>query len=242
MTTPLHHSLLSRELTCHLRSDSSFSTGNLQYPLAGPHFLSPRVKKPPFPQGAPPSTETTINPRLLSLPICHSMQCTPHTPPTTPSPMTPTTPQRTHSPAPHQKSPTPPPAQTPYQSHHNHSWRASILWDRYICTQGLRILDPLYKSVEPRRQVKKPWWYAVTLEEHFHQEQMALLGQPRNGRRLTRGLLGKIMDQDRKSCQATSWTREPTTSPSTFTCQVANSNQQGTSNSSTVKTPWCTGW
>ena len=152
----------------------------------------------------PPSTETTINPRLLSLPICHSMQHTPRTPPTTPSPTTPTTPQRTHSPAPHQKSPTPPSAQTPYQSHHDHSWRASTLWDQYICTQGLRILDPLYKSMEPRQRVKKPQQYAATLEECFHQEQMALLGQPTNGQRLTRGLLGKIMDQDRKSHWATS--------------------------------------
>ena len=153
MTTPLHRSLLSQELTCHLRSDSSFSTGDLQYPPAGPHLLSLRVKIPQFPQGAPPSAETTINPRLLSLPICHSMQRTPRTPLTTPCPMTPTTPLRTPSPAPHQKSPmpTPPPVQTPYQSHHDHSWRVSTLWDWYICTQGLRIPDPLYKSPEPRR-------------------------------------------------------------------------------------------
>ena len=98
-----HRSLLSQELTCHLRSDSSFSTGDLQWPLAGPHLLSPTVKVPPFPQGVPPSEETTINPRLLSLPICHSMQCTPHTPPTTPSLTTPTTPQRTPS-LPHTRS------------------------------------------------------------------------------------------------------------------------------------------
>src|SRR6202012_3558736 len=107
MTTPLHRSLLSWEPTCHLRSESSFSTGNLQYPPVGLHCLSPMVRIPPFPQGAPPSAETTINPRLLSLPICHSMQRTPHTPPTTPSPTTLTTPQRTRSPAPRQKSSTP---------------------------------------------------------------------------------------------------------------------------------------
>ena len=94
MNTPLHRSLLSRESTCHLRSDSSFSTGNLQYPLVGQHLLSLRVRIPPFPQEAPPSAKTTINLRLLSLPICHSMQCTPRTPLTTPSPTTPTTPQR----------------------------------------------------------------------------------------------------------------------------------------------------
>ena len=146
MTTPLHRSLLSWELTCHLRSDSSFLTGNLQYPLAGQHLLSPRVRILQFQQGAPPSIETTINPRLLSLPICHSMQHTPCTPPITPCPPTPTTPLRTPSPAPHQKSPmpTPPPVWTPYQSDHDHSWRASTLWDQYICTQGLRIPDPLY--------------------------------------------------------------------------------------------------
>ena len=196
MTTPLHHSLLSQELTCHLRSDSSFSTGNLQYPLAEPHLLSLRVKIPLFPQEAPPSTETTINPKLLSLQICHSMQRTPHTPLTTP--------QRTPSPAPRQKltTTTLPPVQAPYQSHHDHTWRSSTLWDQYIRTQGLKIPDPLYKSSEPRCQVKKPRHYVATLEECFHQEQMALLGQPMNGRRLTRGLLGKIMDQDLKSHRA----------------------------------------
>ena len=203
MATPLHRSLLSQEPTCHLRSESSFSTGDLQYPPVGPLLLSPRVKIPPFPQEAPPSTETTINPRLLSLPICHSMQRTPHTPLTTPSPMTPTTPQRTPSPAPHQRLPTPPPpvppVQTPYQSCHNHSWRASMLWDRYICTQGLMIPDPLYKSSTSRQWTKKPRRYAATLEERHHQELMALLDQPTNGRRLTWGLLGKIMDQDHKS-------------------------------------------
>ena len=199
MNTPLHRSLLSREPTCHLRSDSSFSTGDLQYPLAGQHLLSPRVKIPPFPREAPPSAETTINPRLLSLPICHSMQRTPRTPLTTPSP---TTPQRTPSPALRPKSPTPP-VQTPYQSRHDHSWRASTLWDRYIRTQGLTIPDPLYKSSTSRRRIKKPRRYAATPEERHHQEQMALLDQPTNGRRLMRGLLGKIMDQDRKSRRGT---------------------------------------
>ena len=203
MTTPLHCSLLSQEPTCHLRSDSSFSTGNLQYPLFGQHLLSPMVRIPQFPQEAPPSAATTINPKLLSLPICHSMQRTPCTPPTTPSPMTPTTPQRTPSPAPRQKSTTPPPVQTPYQSCHNHSWRVSTLWDWYIHTQGLMIPDPLYKSPGPHCRVKKPRHYAATLEECHHQEQMALLDQPTNGRRLTWGLLGKIMDQDHKSQRAT---------------------------------------
>ena len=204
MTTPLHCSLLSQESTCHLRSDSSFSTGDLQWPLAGPHLLSPKVKVPPFPQGAPPSEETTINPRLLSLSICHSMQCTPCTPPTTPSPMTPTTPQRTPSPVPRPKSPTTlPPVQTPYQFCHDHSWRTSTLWDRYISSQGLTIPDPLYKSPGTRHRVKKPRRYAATPEEHYHQEQMALLDQLTNGQMLTQGLLGKIMAQDRKSCQAT---------------------------------------
>ena len=204
MTTPLHHSLLSWEPTCHLRSESSFSTGNLQYPPVGLHCLSPTVRIPPFPQGAPPSTETTINPRLLSLPICHSMQCTPRTPLTTPSPTTLTTPQRTPSPAPRQKSPMPlPPVQTPYQSRHNHSWRVSTLWDQYIWTQGLTIPDPLYKSSTSRRQVKKPRRYAATLEEWHHQELLVLMDQPTNGRRLTWGLLGKIMDQDRKSRMGT---------------------------------------
>ena len=199
MTTPLHLSLLSQEPTCNLRSENSFSTGNLQYPLAGQHLLSPRVKIPPFPQGAPPSVETTINPRLLSLPICHSMQRTPHTPLTTPSPTTPP-PLRTPSPVPLQKSPPPTlPVQTPYQSHHDHSWRASTLWDQYIQTQGLTIPDPLYKSSTSHQRVKKPQRYAATPEEHHHQEQMALLDQPTNGRRLTRGLLGKIMAQDSKS-------------------------------------------
>ena len=200
MTTPLHRSLLSHQLTCHLRSDSSFSTGDLQYPLAGQHPLSPMVKVPQFRREAPPSAETTINPRLLSTPICHSMQRTPRTPPTTPSPTTLTTPQRTPSPAPLQKSPPPtPPVQTPYQSCHDHSWRASTLWDRYIRTQGLMIPNPLYKSSTSRRRVKKPRRYAATPEERHHQEQMALLDMLMNGRRLTRGLLGKIMDQDRKS-------------------------------------------
>ena len=162
------------------------------------------VRIPPFRREAPPSDETTINPKLLSLPICHSMQRTPCTPPTTPSPMTLTTPQRTLSPAPHQKSPTsPPPVQTPYQSCHDHSWRASTLWDRYIRTQGLTIPDLLYKSSTSHWRVKKPWHYAATLEERHHQEQMALLDQPTNGRRLMRGLLGKIMDQDRKSQRGT---------------------------------------
>ena len=203
MTTPLHRSLLSWELTCHLRSNSSFSTGDLQYPLAGQHLLSLRVKILLFLQEAPPSAETTINPKLLSLPICHSVQRTPRTPLTTPSPTTLTTPQRTPSPAPCQKSPTPPPVQTPYQSCHDHSWRVSTLWDRYLHTQGLRIPDPLYKSAEPHCQVKKPRHYMVTPEECHHQEQMMLLGLLTNGKRLTWGLLGKIMDQDLKSCQAT---------------------------------------
>ena len=173
-------------------------------PPVGQHLLSPRVKIPRFPQEVPQSTKTTINPKLLSLPICHSMQRTPRTPPTTPSPTTPTTPQRTPSPAPHQKSLTPPPpVQTPYQSHHNHSWRASTLWDRYIRTQGLTIPDPLYKSSGSRRWTKKPRRYAATLEERFHQEQMALLDQLTNGWRLTQGLLGKIRDQDRKSRKGT---------------------------------------
>ena len=152
MTTPLHLSLLSQGLTCHLRSESSFSVGNQQYPLAGQHHLSPMVRIPLFQMEAPPSTETTINPRLLSLPICHSMQRTPRTPPTTPSPTNPMTPQRTPSPVPQPKSLLiDPPAQTPYQSHHNHSWRVSTLWDRYIRTQGLTIPDPLYKSSGSRR-------------------------------------------------------------------------------------------
>ena len=199
MTTPLHRSLLSHQPTCHLRSDSSFSTGDLQYPLAGQRLLSPTVRILPFRQRAPLSDETTINPRLLSLPICHSMQRTPRTPPTTPSPTTPTTPQRTPSPAPHPKSTTPTPVQTPFQSRHDHSWRASTLWDRYIQTQGLTIPDPLYKSSTSRRRVKKPRCYAATPEEKYHQEQLALLDVPTDGRRLTRGLLGKITDQSRKS-------------------------------------------
>ena len=170
MMTTLHHLLLSQEPTCHLRSNSSFLTGDLQYPLAGQHPLSLMVKILQFPWEAPPSNVTTINPKLLSLPICHSMQHTPHTPLTTPSPMMPTTPQRTPSPAPHQKSsPTPPPVQTPYQSRHNHSWRSNTLWDQYIRTQGLMIPDPLYKLPGPHHQVKKPRRYAVTLEErHCH--------------------------------------------------------------------------
>ena len=203
MTTPLHRSLLSHQPTCHLRSDSSFSTGNLQYPLAGQHHLSPRVKVPQFLQEAPPSDRTTIDPWILTMPICHSMQRTPCTPLTTPSP-TMTTPQKTPSLAPHQKSPTPPPpAQTPYQSRHNHSWRASTLWDRYIWTQGLTIPDPLYKSSTSHRCVKKPQRYAATPEERHRQELMALLDQLTNGRRLMWGLLGKIMDQDRKSQRGT---------------------------------------
>ena len=103
----------------YMRSESSFSVGDLQYPPAGQHLLSLTVRIPPFPWEAPPSAKTTINPRLLFLPICHSMQCTPRTPLTTPSPTTLMTPQRTPSPAPRQKSPaTTPLVQTPYQSHH----------------------------------------------------------------------------------------------------------------------------
>ena len=203
MATPLHRSLLSWEPTCHLRSESSFSTGDLQYPPVGQHLLSPRVRISPFRQVAPQYDETTINPRLLSLPICHSMQRTPRTPPTTPSPTTPP-PLRTPSPVLLQKSPPPTPlVQTPFQSHHDHSWRASTLWDRYIRTQGLTIPDPLYKSSTSHWRVKKPRRYAATPEECHHQEQMALLDQPTNGRRLTRGLLGKIMAQDRKSHKGT---------------------------------------
>ena len=205
MNTPLHHSLLSQEPTCHLRSDSSFSTGNLQYPLAGQHLLSPRVRIPPFRQEAPPSAETTINPRLLSLPICHSMQRTPRTPLTTPSPMTPTTPPKTPSPAPPQRSPTPtPPLPVPnqYQSRHDYHWRANTLWDRYISTQGLTTPNPLYKSPRAHRRAKKPRCYTATPEDQYHQEQMALMDQPMNGRMLTRGLLGKIMAQECKSQKA----------------------------------------
>ena len=203
MATPLHRLLLSWESTCHLRSESSFSTGDLQYPLAGRHLLSPKVKIPPFPQEASPSVVTTINPKLLSLPICHSMQRTPRTPPSTPSPRTPPH-QRTPSPAPLQKSPPPTPlAQTPCQSRHDHSWRASTLWDRYIRTQGLTIPDPLYKQSTSRKWVKKPRRYAATPEEHRHQELLAMMDQPTNGRRLTWGLLGKIMDQDCRSRRGT---------------------------------------
>ena len=97
----------------------------------------------------------------------------------------------------------PPPVQTPYQSCHDHSWRASTLWDWYIRTQGLTIPDPLYKSPGARRRVKKPRRYVATPEERYHQEQMALLDQLTNGQRLTRGLLGKIMDKDRKSRRVT---------------------------------------
>ena len=96
-----------------------------------------------------------------------------------------------------------PPVQTPYQSRHNHSWRVSTLWDWYIWTQGLTIPDPLYKSSTSHQRVKKPLRYAATPEERHHQEQMALLDQPTNGRRLTWGLLGRIMDQDRKSRRGT---------------------------------------
>ena len=221
MTTPLHLSLLSQEPTCHLRSESSFSTGNLQYPLAGRHLLSPRVKIPLFPQEAPPSDETTINPKLLSLPICHSMQRTPCTPPTTPSLTTPP-PLRTPSPVPLWKSPPPTPlVQNPYQSRHNHSWRANTLWDRYIRTQGLTIPNPLYKSSTSQKRVKKPRRYMATLEECHHQELLALMDQPTNGWRLTQGLLGKIMDQGHKSRKGMYATRGVTTSPSTFTSQAA---------------------
>ena len=178
------------------------------------------MRIPPFRQGAPLSDETTIDPRLLSLPICHSMQRTPRTPLTTPSPTTPTTPLRTPSPVPHQKSTTPPLAQTPYQSHHDYNWRASTLWDRYIHTQGLTIPDPLYQLTATRR-VKKPRHYAVTPEERHHLEQLVLLDQPTNGQRLTWGLLGKIMDQDRKSRRGTRSTRGPTMSPSTSASQAA---------------------
>ena len=123
-------SLLSQEPTCHLMSESSFSTGDLQYPPVGQHLLSPTVRILQFQREAPPSAETTINPRLLSLPICHSMQRTPHTPLTSPSPTTPTTPQRTPSPALPPKSPlTDLSARTLYQSRHDHSWRSSMLWD-----------------------------------------------------------------------------------------------------------------
>ena len=79
----------------------------------------------------------------------------------------------------------------------------STLWDRYIRTQGLTIPDPLYKSSTSRQRVKKPRRYAATPEERHHQEQMALLDMPTNGRRLTQGLLGKIMDQSRKSQKGT---------------------------------------
>ena len=199
MTTPLHRSLLSHQPTCHPRTLDAFSTGDLQYPLVGQCLLSPTVRIPPFRQAVPPSEETTINPKLLSLTICHSMQRTPRTPPTTPSPTTPTTPQRTPSPAPHQRLSTPTPVQTPYQSHHDRSGRASTLWDRYIRTQGLTVPDPLYKSSTSRRRVKKPRRYAATPEEKYHQEQLTLLDVPTNGHRLTRGLLGKITDQSRKS-------------------------------------------
>ena len=78
-----------------------------------------------------------------------------------------------------------------------------MLWDQYIWTQGLMIPDPLYKSSTSRQRVKKPRRYAATLEEQHHQELLALMDQPMNGRRLTQGLLGKIMDQDRKSRMGT---------------------------------------
>ena len=61
------------------------------------------------------------------------------------------------------------------------------------------IVTPLYKSSTSQKRIKKPRCYAATLEERHHQELLALMDQPTNGRRLTRGLLGKIMDQDRKS-------------------------------------------
>ena len=97
-----------------------------------------------------------------------------------------------------------PPVQTPYQSRHDHSWRASTLWDRYIRTQGLTIPDPLYKSSTSWKRVKKPRRYTATPEERHHLELLGLMDQPTNGRRLTRGLLGKIMDQDRQSRKGTS--------------------------------------
>ena len=78
-----------------------------------------------------------------------------------------------------------------------------MLWDRYIQTQGLTIPDPLYKSSTSPRRVKKPRRYAATPEERHHQEQLALLDIPTNGRRLTQGLLGKITDRSRKSQKGT---------------------------------------
>ena len=66
------------------------------------------------------------------------------------------------------------------------------------------IPDPLYKSPRVHCRTKKPRHYTATPEDHYHQEQMALLDQPTNGWMLTRGLLGKIMDQERKSQEATS--------------------------------------
>ena len=77
------------------------------------------------------------------------------------------------------------------------------MWDRYIRTQGLTVPDPLYKSSTSRRQVKKLRRYAATPEEKYHQEQLALMDVPTNGRRLTRGLLGKITDRSRKSRKGT---------------------------------------
>ena len=82
-----------------------------------------------------------------------------------------------------------PPVQTPYQSRHDHSWRASTLWDRYIRTQGFTIPDPLYKSSKSQKRVKKPKRYAATPEERHHQELLAMMDHPTNGRMLTRGLL-----------------------------------------------------
>ena len=78
-----------------------------------------------------------------------------------------------------------------------------MLWDQYIRTQGLTIPDPLYKSSTSRKWVKKPRHYTATPEERYHQELLALMDQLTNGRKLTWGLLGKIVDQDRKSQRGT---------------------------------------
>ena len=65
------------------------------------------------------------------------------------------------------------------------------------------IPDPLYKSSTSRKRVKKPRRYVATPEERHHQELLALMDKPMNGKRLMRGLHGKIMDQSRKSRKGT---------------------------------------
>ena len=70
----------------------------------------------------------------------------------------------------------------------------STTWDYYLCTQGMRIPDPLYHEDKIRKMVKKLKKYRLSPEACREQELHALVEMPTSGYMLTCCVLGQMMD------------------------------------------------